>query len=78
MVKRSRTEQWQIVIITIMVLLILGFNNVIAFFENLKQTQFFSFLNLLPQKWFYLFVLLTLIFILFENKRFAEKLAGKL
>lgn len=78
MAKRSRTEQWQVIIITIVVLLILGFNNVVAFFENLRQTQFFSFLELLPQKWFYLFVLLALIFILFENKRIAEKLAGKL
>jgi len=76
MKKRSKSEQWQMVVVTILVLLILGFNNVIDFFTKLKQAHFFGFLNAIPSDWFNLFVLLLLIYILFENRKVAEKLAG--
>jgi len=76
--KRSRTEQWQVIIITITILLILGFGNVIEFLNNIKNTKFFEFLNVFPSNWFNLFILLFLIYVLFENKKFAEKLAGKI
>ena len=76
--KRSRTEQWQVIIITITILLILGFGNVIEFLNNIKNTKFFGFLNVFPSDWLNLFILLFLIYVLFENKKFAEKLAGKI
>lgn len=74
--KRSRIEQVQIVVAVSLVLLILGFGNVIAFLDYLGQTKGFEFLAGFPSDWRNLLVLMALVYLLFEHKKVAERIAG--
>lgn len=66
------------ILITSSIILILAFNNVANFLEHISQTTALGFLKSIPIDWVYLGVFLFLVYVLFENKKIAKKLAGAL